>query len=183
MKERPILFSGEMVRAILDGRKTQTRRVVKQPITTRDGHTFMSGQRIDNNRAVLAQCRYGKPGDRLWVRETWGLFDTAPKDGPDDALVFYRATDGELRELRHQLWRPSIHMPRWASRLMLEITNVRVERLNDITYEDALAEGCVDLGHFGCLWQCLNDARPACAWVDNPWVWVLEFKPIKKDLI
>ena len=152
VRERPILFSGPMVRAILEGRKTQTRRVIKPqheggvitgvnpnglPIETWGG-----GRGFKPNRTeVMTSNPYGKPGDRLWVRETWGLFDTEPKDGPERAHVYYRATDGNLHECRYQLWRPSIYMPRWASRITLEITDIRAERLQEISEEDAIAEG------------------------------------------
>lgn len=140
MKERPILFSGEMVRAILEGRKTQTRRVIKpQPDSARNSVFVKSG--FETKHGYEIKCPYGQPGDRLWVRETWGLWDTDPKDGPERAKIFYRATDENRRDLRYQRWRPSIHMPRWASRINLEITNIRIERVQDITEEDAKAEG------------------------------------------
>lgn len=143
MKERPILFSGPMVRAILEGRKTQTRRVVKDSTfeATKQGRLMHEGE-------AAAWCPYGQPGDRLWVRETWA------HDGPDletararfeDALSggetygpYYRATESAPGTLR---WRPSIHMPRWASRITLEVTGVRVERLQEISEKDAQAEG------------------------------------------
>lgn len=155
MKERPILFSGPMVRAIFDGRKTQTRRVarltsagyVKEPGGHRRWHPGDPDARF--------ACPCGAPGDRLWVRETWGLYDTQPSDGPSGATVFYRATDENRRVLRYQLWRPSIHMPRWASRITLEVTGVRVERLQDITEEDAYSEG-VDACTTVKTWLCVG---------------------------
>ena len=140
MKERPILFSGPMVRAILSGTKTQTRRVLKpQPYFDNRGLLWWEWSRSAGSASIdpvgqpsdewLKHCPYGAPGDVLWVRETWAPSDLAP--------VLYRA-DGPVRNGR---WRPSIHMPRWASRLSLRIKSVRVERLQDITEADAIAEG------------------------------------------
>jgi hypothetical protein len=158
MKERPILFSGPMVRAILEGRKTQTRRIVKpQPPM---GCGYIANE--SNNAALCYSletdprssgalwvpptaksedhrlpCPYGQPGDRLWVREAFAV-----GEGEDE--VYYRATDPEITEEERaegMRWLPSIHMPRWASRLTLEITEIRVERLNAITDEDAGKEG------------------------------------------
>lgn len=209
MKERPILFSGPMVRAILEGRKTQTRRVVKpQPfmvLSAADWHSrAMSGVDPYGCRPmgshVLeemgATCPHGTVGDRLWVREAWGLWDTLPNDGPERARIFYRSTDSDLHECRHQLWRPSIHMPRWASRITLEITGVRVERLQEISDADCRAEGCchrswnvtdwkhphhecdwsIERGNFASLWSSINGPE---SWSANPWVWVIEFKRLE----
>lgn len=192
ISEKPILFSGPMVRAILDGRKTMTRRIIK-PQPTFDGHLWWLGDKnfisdeamqdhlfheVYGTKGTPYGSRYQDYGDRIWVRETWGLFDTEPKDGPDGAHVFYKATDGDRHELRYQRWRPSIHMPRWASRITLEITDVRVERLQEITEEDARAEGVeptrplygdcggyVHEGHkesFRKLWDELNGKRGQC---------------------
>ena len=212
MKERPILFSAAMVRAILAGKKTQTRRIVKpQPsnVCTDYWRVVASTRRsmIDTwiprggvpnefgefpKRGKHVRCPYGVPGDRLWVRECWGLFDTQPSDGPDRAHVFYRATDGNRRELRYQLWRSSIHMPRWASRITLEVVAVRVERLQDISNNDAIAEGCngerwldpdgsegrgvEPWEQFRELWESINGTE---SWSANPWVWVVEFKRLE----
>jgi len=190
MRERPIIFSGPMVRAILDGRKTQTRRAVKSSgiwsVEDRDGSRW-PGYENNYGEWQWMACPYGQPGDRLWVRECWGLRDTQPKDGPERAVIGYRA-DGETAAPngRYQLWRPSIHMPRWASRITLEITGVRVERVQDISEEDARAEGvsetCVlpgDRGSFipsfGMLWEQIN-AKRGYGWDVNPWVWVIEFR-------
>ena len=193
MAERPILFSAPMVRAILAGTKTQTRRVVKpQPAERGDnGGAFMEiipsllpsrgglfdvRYALDNPRAI--RCPYGQPGDRLWVRETFGHFERNENFKPG-AEVFYRA-DGNCLEL--EPWRPSIHMPRWASRITLEITGVRVERLQDISEADAYAEGIqhCDLwgdgtprGFYRVLWEQINGAG---SWDASPWVWVVEFK-------
>lgn len=194
MKERPILFSGPMVRAILAGKKTMTRRVMKgvptffhldKPVmdwplskiyTDEHGRFWMNIQTdADDYLRQEIHCPYGVPGDRLWVRETWGLFDTEPKDGPELAHVFYRATEGEEHELRYQRWRPSIHMPRWASRINLTVTDVRVERLQEIRpcdvqkegvdyrYSGTDPEGAPDwIGAFRELWDKLNAKRGVC---------------------
>jgi hypothetical protein len=154
-KERGILFSAPMVRAILEGRKTQTRRVVKNQVR-RDGYT----------------CPYGKPGDVLWVRETWC--------GDRFNGVGYRATDAQSGP-----WKPSIFMPRWASRITLEITDVQVERVHDINECDIVAEGIpfpTDryvsyeelLAAFRDLWDSINGKT--YPWASNPWVWALTFK-------
>ncbi len=203
MKERPILFNGEMVRAILDGRKTQTRRPVKpQPVFVNSlGIPFfaMGGGPVDYRNAPL-----GTIGDRLWVRETWGLMsyhDTTYWCG-------YSIKDVSEAELREQFlvehaanwnlpnesayWRPSIHMPRWASRITLEITGVRVERVQEISDDDAESEG-VDLRRMcGCVEGCAtcDDRSPSevfrdlwqsiyANWDANPWVWVYQIRRIK----
>ena len=159
MKERPIIFSAPMVRAILDGRKTQTRRVVKpQPVggdrIERDGSGWVVGRMRDSENAWRPlPCPFGQPGDGLWVRETWsGLHvfrNTAPlerKSFVGDGYPYMREdvwywADGEPEYGDWERPRPSIHMPRWASRLTLEITGVRVERLQEISEADAEAEG------------------------------------------
>lgn len=216
MNPHPILFSAPMVQALLDGRKTQTRRVVKHP----ENYGCPTGdcphwKQTECNEAMqvnaVPECPYGKPGDLLWVRETFAR--NGLKDGEK---VFYRADGesqfmGEMRESNGNItryftdhwerngekrtgadWKPSIHMPRWASRLTLEITGVRVERLQDIPLNDARAEGCevrqmwlfgannqerqeVGATVFGNLWKSIN-TKPGIRWEDNPWVWVLEFK-------
>ena len=187
MKERPILFSAPMVRAILDGSKTQTRRgaILPSDVQFHNGSAYT--MRWDEGEGHHWRrdfpCPYGQPGDRLWVRETWGLHDTEPKDGPTNARIYYRERDGHHHCMRHQKWRPSIFMPRWASRITLEITGIRVERLQDITNNDALAEGTPDLRTkennwdmvrcYQELWEQINGAG---SWALNPWVWVVEFK-------
>lgn len=192
MKERPILFSAPMVRALLAGRKQQTRRILKpQPQMVQgkriapwegDGVTLMRLLEQTGKR-----CPYGQPGDRLWVRESWGvspIYDnTKPRDlKPRGMKVGYAADDG----LRGCKTRPSIHMPRWAGRITLEVTGVRVERLQDISEADALAEGVSAIldemrratprCDFQALWQSINGPD---SWAANPWVWVIEFKRIK----
>lgn len=142
MKERPILFSAPMVRAILDGTKTQTRRAVK----LRNGQYMPPSEKADINgwRQMLRNCPYGKPGDRLWVREAWRTVAEADATPPRDLSEAHRLWF-EV-DVPHQAgagkYRPPMFMPRWASRITLEITGVRVERLNDISEEDANAEGC-----------------------------------------
>jgi len=195
MKERPILFSGAMVRAILDGRKTQTRRVVKpQPQYGDVAGLFASWQfrkpREDGfylwpnaREHIHAICPYGQPGDRLWVRETWGYNPDFP--GMTSLACFRADPEHKYDGIK---WKPSIHMPRAACRLMLEITGVRVERLNDCSEADAEAEGIAFLREvpdvdetltarqlYECLWDGINGAS---AWEANPWVWVVEFKRI-----
>lgn len=193
MKERPILFSGPMVKAILEGRKTQTRRVVKpqpmMPWRAWDGaaHHWQDGD-------DLMRCPYGQPGDRLWVRETWSLID----DHENMACIGYAAGPGidwarewircgvdrveDARKFYGKSKAPSIFMPRWASRITLEVTGVRVERVQDITPEDKEAEG-LNWNHgygpaaFESLWNEINGKR-GYGWEANPFVWVVEFKQI-----
>lgn len=202
MKERPILFSGEMVRAILDGRKTQTRRVMKCPVSC---HSKILGQPMEHEPMVSHKgdwhkpnewSPYGIPGDRLWVRETWQALNVhrdipmkqvTPQ--PPICCLAFKATEQDRKKERLPVysgkWRPSIFMPRWASRILLEITNVRVERVQEINEADALAEG---VGFWGCdtievfqnLWDSIN-AKRGYSWESNPWVWVIEFKRVKEQ--
>ena len=184
MKERPILFSAPMVRAILDGRKTVTRRIFKPDRMTwdangryttyamRGGELSTTGSGPFKPSSWLHYCPYGQPGeDRLYVRETWAAphaYDhLPPRLIPQDARIHYAATEdrGGL------LWRPSIHMPRWASRITLEVTGVRVETLGVISHEDALAEGVSSIEEYKALWININGA-----WLPETWVWVLDFK-------
>ena len=212
MKERPILFSGPMVRAILEGRKTQTRRIVKpQPHTSlNDGEpcglgwhtpkvTMERWQTAETfSKELSRHCPYGKPGDRLWVRETFADVGWPPT-GPQ---YVYRA-DPDSGDNDVQKWRPSLFMPRAASRITLEVVSVRVERLNAISEEDAKAEGAeeislesqesinetrygpglTDNGYYPevsyaegyqRLWESINGPG---SWNANPWVWVVEFAP------
>lgn len=186
MKERPIIFSGPMVRAILDGRKTQTRRIVNpQPDC---GLTSLATTTIAMKEGRYSIfCPYGQPGDRLWVRETFRIFDSQAECACYDdcrcaqlhGAPIYRA-DYPCDE---DPWKPSIHMPRWASRITLEITGVRVERLNGISEDDACEEG-VNLMDWNCgrvafksLWKSINGRS---SWEENPWVWGVEFKRIKQ---
>ncbi|HAC6396371.1 hypothetical protein [Salmonella enterica] len=221
MKERGMIFNGEMVRAILDGRKTQTRRVMKtqpEPSKTREGDYWFPSKKLESmvhvsdivpGNSPIADCHlffqehccpFGAVGDRIWVRETWA---EAGASAPD--LTLYRANYPEHVPPQYEnvptvtsiCWTPSIFMPRWASRILLEITDVRVERLNSISQEDARAEGIIDGGCLNCgepePCGCANpepDATDAFAylwqsiygqenWNANPWVWVIEFKRIE----
>ena len=244
IKERPILFSAPMVRAILEGRKTVTRRAIKvQPRIDASGNFCVGNSNYGQDgygkpvtkHFVNGCCPYGKPGDRLWVRETFALLgnedgccidwqDNLVKGDERGAARIYRAScppgDYGLNQIPAKAewkpdteameydgaWRPSIHMPRWASRILLEITDVRVERLQDISEKQAEAESArrFDNIHMGtpsaspCRWsmesptntdQCLSTARYAFAnlwekingeysWDANPWVWVVEFKRV-----
>jgi hypothetical protein len=205
IKERPILFSGPMVRALLDGSKTQTRRVVKPQPVEQTG--WVGGAYWERRpargilpsdkwciRDMLQFCPYGQPGDRLWVRETWrGVVDINPPGKSMELGVARYVPDQEYcRRVEYQAtqerdsepWRPSIHMPRWASRITLEVTGVRVERLQAISRGDATDEGCPfpnmaagdDPRHwFSGLWSQINGAE---SWAANPWVWVVEFKRV-----
>ncbi|EBZ4662803.1 hypothetical protein EBJ67_08255 [Salmonella enterica subsp. enterica serovar Bovismorbificans] len=223
MKERGMIFNGEMIRAILDGRKTQTRRPVKA--STSD---LLNLKELHPHKEYNINCPHGKVGDRIWVRETWALLgnedgccvdwnDNLCKGDEKTAARIYRASceqragdygmwsipdDADWKphtenEKFEGAWRPSIHMPRWASRITLEITTVRVERLNAISEEDARAEGIIDGGCLNCgepepcgcanpepdatdafayLWQSLYGQEN---WNANPWVWVIEFNRIE----
>jgi hypothetical protein len=174
MKEQPILFKAETVRAILEGRKTQTRRIIKSQSTTSEIYQRPDELWIYTINGVGVglpfKCPYGQIGDRLWVRETW-----APSYHGEDCI--YRADpDDEIFKFTGK-WKPSIFMPRWASRINLEITNVRAERLQDITEEAAQAEGCESRDSFKSIWDSINGGR-SFGWDSNPWVWVIEFKKI-----
>ena len=212
MKERGMIFNGEMVRAILDGRKTQTRRIVNpQPeLTTGSGFSWKgclygsgSNDRETNRNFAHIKCHFGKPGDRIWVRETYQgplfdyehmesyLEDSSKFEKPD--FCIYRADGKPAPEFYdaddnlHCGWSPSIHMPRWASRITLEITGVRVERLASISQDDAGKEGYpASPGPYGgsldkWLWfrQLWDSIYPDQSFKHNPWVWVIEFKRIE----
>jgi len=197
-KERPILFTGEMVCAILDGRKTQTRRIVY-----RNGYVPAPGLDLAKINGFMERCPYGQPGDRLWVRETWKPHCEGPisEEFPLGTCVKYKADGALIKPERwtteqgfwceaHEnetRWRPAIHMPRWASRLTLEVTGIHVERLQEISEGDAIAEGfapCADSnpGNGGVfdwyhkLWDSINAKN--YPWSLNPWVWVLEFRKL-----
>jgi hypothetical protein len=242
MKERPILFNGSMVRALLDGSKTQTRRIMKpQPSMDDRGFLWWHWSKHEGcaaadddkglpSRSWLEHCSYGRPGDRLWVRETFRIgedlgagwepwmstgdrfvaYDSPAADEycvPADYVIPRNAKEVHNSESTAEHWRsfgpiPSIHMPRWASRILLEITAVRAERLHDISRGDAVAEGidCVEnnygngpaycdygmknqddtaewfnspIDSYRSLRESINGAG---SWDANPWVWVVEFK-------
>ena len=211
MKDRPILFSAPMVRAILAGTKTQTRRAVNSTGMYAIDASIHGEEVARRELAALAtRCPYGQSGDQLWVREAFqplfadgveNHWETDWKTGKGYAIS-YPATDGihEYLDADDNLTdacKPSIHMPRWASRILLEITAVRVERLQDISEADARAEGVTDGGCLNCgepepcacaqpapdardsfcrLWQTINGPG---SWADNPWVWIVEFKRVQ----
>ncbi|EMP9466564.1 morphogenetic protein [Klebsiella pneumoniae] len=201
MKERGMIFNGEMVRAILDGRKTQTRRPVKFPVHDKNLGCELAGNELAGELSAgnYLNSAFGKPGDRIWVRETFQgpLFDYEQMDAYlEDSSRFetpefcqYAADGGHRPEyqdaddnLRHG-WRPSIHMPRWASRILLEITDVRVERLRSMSQDDARAEGVIAASGpmeaglaFRELWDSIYGEE---SWKANPWVWVIEFKRVE----
>ncbi len=223
-KERPIIFSGPMVRAILDGRKTMTRRVVKpqpesvcvhgvspfcgcNPIeTTPDGPAVLYACNGECNMqgGEWKPCPYGVPGDRLWVRETFN------RDDNDAGAIWYRADHAivkhhraiELNAKPYPDVMSPLYMPRWASRITLEVVSVRVQRVHDISEADARAEGAVLVpdsvgdgpwythggdanayatarNSFWALWDSIN-AKRGYGWDANPWVWVIEFKQVKQ---
>jgi hypothetical protein len=180
MKERGILFSAPMVRALLDGSKTQTRRILKPNPNATETRT---------PAGMVPLCPYGKVGDRLWVREAWRTVAEAdalpPRDlAPAHRLWFEANSDNQPGFGR---LRPGMFMPRWASRITLEITGVRVERLQDISEADALAEGCAakhtaDAEYnarkaYAVLWESINGGG---SWDANPWVWVVEFRRLPR---
>jgi hypothetical protein len=212
MKARPILFSAEMVRAILDGRKTQTRRVMKPQPEYYNSHWHWAGAGWNRDDVALVlpghsmanRCPYGQIGDRLWVRETWAHDDPDCDDihcgNPDH--IWWRANEEKIVAdsfAGKARWRPAIYMPHWASRIHLEIVNVRVERLQHISRDDAKAEGVSNLwkwdkernlkhpehfsrgvlnpyvANYSVLWDQINASR-GYGWKFNPWVWVIEFK-------
>lgn len=228
--EHPIIFSGPMVTAILRGEKSQTRRIVKPQQAHEPGAVWVrSGDMHAQCRDELARgvmdavaepirCPFGQPGDRLWVRETWtalGNEDGHPIDETGelcafrDAALRYRADAVPVSYGLERLpdggdydgpWRSPIHMPRWASRLTLEIVSVRVERLQDITEDDTDAEvfggdyphtvrpdlfpdfeaaGALSMQEcFARVWDDINGKKPGRAWADNPWTWVIEFEQV-----
>lgn len=204
MKERPILFSDAMVRAILDGRKTQTRRVFfirgadgkKHAITSQNEEIVEIGGTFHYlSTAAMSgpyPCPYGQPGDRLWVREAFMHLDNRDggrhikyrAGGPDFVFRVGFGDDDWRGDLK---WTPSIHMRREYSRILIEITKVRVERLQDINEQDAEKEGAEPIGAinkgpfrvgFYVLWDRINEAR-GYGWDKNPWVWVIEFRRIE----
>ncbi|MEH3539426.1 hypothetical protein POV95_01750 [Klebsiella variicola] len=229
MTERGMIFNAEMVRAILDGRKTQTRRIMKlqpKPSKSRPGDFWFSSKKLESmvhvsdlapGNSPIADyhlfiqehcCPFGAVGDRIWVREAFRVHSRAT----DVATLVYKASERNSwteqtrrvpvavcnKPATPEKWTPSLHMPRWASRILLEITDVRVERLNAISEEDAAAEGVPPAGSllpdypgtfltpkgdfatakvaFQRLWESIYGAEN---WLANPWVWVIEFKRVE----
>ena len=197
MKEHPILFSAAMVRAILEGRKTQTRRIINpQPKNRRGGRWMYCYESMNKKEEgsfyyswpdkngngfadrgpesqITYPCPYGKVGDRLWVREAWAVH-------PETGSLLYRADDDAPENTR---WKPSIHMPRKHSRILLEMTSIKVERLQAISREDALAEATDNdpaeadpIAGFAEYWNYINGAE---SWETNPWVWVVGFRKVE----
>ncbi|MGK5031502.1 hypothetical protein [Janthinobacterium sp. MDT1-19] len=204
MKERPILMNGAMVRAVLDGSKTQTRRVIKpQPQKVTDRHIEPWQGDPAALLSLLAEsgrkCPYGQAGDRIWVRETFCMDDNGHEEWP-----IFRADGAELPQRqptrKPARWTPSIHMPRWTSRILLEIVSVRVERLQDISDADIVAEGidmealaesqdrydivCKGTDTSGraterSAWRDLWESTGGC-WDSNPWCWAITFKRVTR---
>ncbi|MFV9668317.1 hypothetical protein ACNY68_04885 [Pantoea sp. KXB25] len=221
MRDLPIIFNADMVRAVLDGRKTQTRRIIQSPAKNMQarGHECISYRAPGDqwyqdyvfsmrdrsgvwqdykHEQFLAKCPFGAAGDRLWVREAFRVMGRAT----DVARLMYKARErnsftestrtvpiNKCNKQSSYNWTPSIHMPRWASRITLEITGVRVERLQDISDSDAKSEGCwygrgggePDFAvnpsdHFPTLWASIYGEE---SWQANPWVWVIEFKRVE----
>lgn len=229
-KERPILFSTDMVNAILGGHKTQTRRVIKpQPTEHWMKNVYYhqpSGEQYENGEQLFwlsdgeygeVKCPYGRPGDKLWVRETWAKYCYADEFGVthyDQDMIFYKAdgtpdltivdADGFEEQDQNIKWKPSIHMPKDASRIKLLVKNIKVERLQDISKQDAVAEGIEEvptpvdglrswknyLGptsytnpvtSFQSLWDSINGKKETFSWEGNPWVWVVGFENIETN--
>lgn len=210
IREKGLIFNSEMVRAILDGRKTQTRRPIKWKQTRfteigerEDGSKWPWSEDAEHACDFWHPCPFGAVGDRIWVRETFAALEPGsyeqvkPQDGHCQDLR-YAATDRLAKsdaDIRGYKWVPSIHMPRWASRILLEITDVRVERLNAISQEDAQAEGMELTGwrptysdpdsggevltpydNFAQLWESIYGEE---SWKANGWVWVISFKRVE----
>jgi len=229
MTETGLLCSAEMVRAYLDGSKTQTRRlrglkdINVNPdywgLMSRVGHASFEFINYKTNNCFIIKCPYGGVGDLIYVRETWNIHDLTYDDYnggwemgyplmviPKEKPLFHHVTLYKADSEDEGPWRPSIHMPKWASRIWLEIVDVRPERLQDITEEDAIAEGIQIMRgtwqrtetnpqtgkleltgepqpftaryHFEALWDSINPGYP---WAMSPWVWRIESKRINKE--
>ena len=190
MKEHPILFSAPMIRAILEGRKTQTRRVVKFPSDFDGKDVYQNGQfglkySSTNMGGVVERLRpKWEVGDRLWVKETFGIHPDYNPPYNFDGQYVYRSTDPDWGTTDNWKWKPSIFMPRAASRISLEIVEIRAERLCEISPKNAVSEGIIlhypvpgdgdpmPVVQFKNLWESINGAN---SWVKNPWVWVITF--------
>lgn len=197
MKECPILLNAEMIRAVLDGRKTQTRRMlsprqlkmIDAASSIGECYPLESGHQHENSQSYYREwCPFGAVGDRLYVREAHSVRVEPSEYSP--GAVWYRESDIGRKWEGAIRWTPSLQMPRWASRITLEITGVRVERLNSMTESDALSEGChgghgsipgymysaSPHEHFHHIWESIYGAD---SWQANPWVWVIEFKRVE----
>lgn len=213
MKEHPLIFIAPMVRAILNGRKTQTRRVMRQQpniVAVLSANVLWRDSKAElwrNKEQYTRDCCKWKPHDFFWVKENFqwiwkeGVRQPASKDEPEGWNIGYVATEGRQEfydnfeeELSNRI-APSIHMPRWASRIIREIVAVRAEQLQDISEADAIAEGIRRVGDgwgddgtiplcamssaanaYARLWNSINEKTPGKAWSDNPWVWVIEWR-------
>jgi hypothetical protein len=193
---KPIIFSTSMVKAILDGKKTQTRRVIKIDDAPENWKISIAGTSIVRAEPYDVKLPRYAAGDILWVRETWQLLPSGFDEIPPEYWYIYKATDELSDECTR--WRPSIHMPKKAARIFLKVTDVRVERLQEITPKDAWEEGC-RIGNsfpwekhipelqqqcrdilFKSLWDGLN-AKRGYGWDTNPWVWVIEFERVEVE--
>jgi hypothetical protein len=183
IKTTPMIFNSEMVRALLAGNKTQTRRIIKQQP--------LNFEKFDTEKCITYKCPFGKLGSLIYVRETFGFNDPDYYNYETPMDVVYLAELNRPVTRMPEKWKPSIHMPRWASRLTLKINSVRVERIQDISEEDAKKEGISFLRNapdydetltekqlFECLW---NSVYPE-SWNKNEWVWVIEFEVIHKNI-
>lgn len=208
MKDHPMLFSGPLVRAILEGRKTQSRRLVTKATSDVSprifdgcdlanawvdpglgGGAYLKAKVTDENLGVFGttqriRCRV-TIGDRIWGREAWHTDETdleLARSQHEDAVslspIYYRATAEPDAPDAGWIWRPSIHMPRWASRITLDVTDVRAERVQDISEEDAKADGTAGRDEFQGLWDSIY-TKPGQRWEDNPWVWVYTFRGLE----
>jgi hypothetical protein len=200
MTERGLLMKGFLVRKTLAGLKWQTRRLLRTESRRKDGAKLAPELVRDLVKSGLyGGCPYGQPGDRLWVREAFGINDALGFADHRRASVTYRA-DWDAGDLGRPCgpWKPGIHMPRWASRLMLPIKSIRVERTQDISADDIQAEGFVCPEHealcvlgmegkckaqrdgFATGWDRINGKREGGSWAENPWVWVIEWEPVRQ---
>lgn len=216
-KESPILFSTEMVRAILSGKKTQTRRIMTPIPEHRKNFegkggvigTWFNGWNLDHPqfdiKDIIKHSRYGGPGDLLWVREAWAHASIGRMvKSSGKKVIVYKADNHDLKY--YPKWKPSIHLKKIHSRIWLHVTNIRIERLNDISAVDAIAEGIEEcewdevnnvptyrlydfknavtpdgpVESYRSLWQSINGKN---SWNENPWVWIIEFKRIEKPKI
>ncbi|WP_034949781.1 hypothetical protein [Erwinia oleae] len=219
MKERPILFSDQRVRALLSGQQTQTRRIMKSQLMGpgQDNHegcygidvinNHLQGNRVMGMENLSYHCPYGQPGDRLWVRETWrgpiidanevSDYERSPTRFKNPRYCQYRADTSHFVDRADQEdqsgWQAGIHMPRWASRIDLEIARIRVEKIQDISEDDVMAEGVQTDSHFLNNFFTMHNepvsAKDAyrkqwalqyggTSWEVNPWVWVIDFTRI-----
>lgn len=210
MNEHPIIFSTPMVQAILKGRKTQTRRIIKdihpdsqniilQGFEKIDKITFLEPDQFDKpeNEKLASQvsCPYGKTGNLLWVRETWQHTKCLNINFEDENYGYVYKADGQpWEDYERWTWKPSIYMPKIAARIWIKLTNVRVEQLHQITEEDAKAEGVPKERILGAsdspsnpltykygFFNIWNNIHGYASWLENPWVWVIEFEVISTN--